>query len=261
MTHAATETLPAARTSYGFAKVYLGGEVCKWLSILKGRLQMEEGPIARLALCTSLGEPFAPDLTLIEQEHGKTFPVAALAGPPQISMMLFAFLRQRMHDDGLDPGNPVELERQFKAHLSRGMLTMGVRVKHLTDVGRILEEAQERFRVKHPAQAGTDLDTPDAASTMGQTHVSSVEDTREGPTATTEPPFPTTRGTPAVQESAPPVEQAITSIAEGEVAHEMSALSLWGALLPAPVAHAGRKGSARKKRGVARRRKKRRFRR
>ncbi len=56
-----------APADLGFHKVYLGGAVCKWLYVMKGRLQMEEGAICRPAICRSSGEPYAPDLALIDK--------------------------------------------------------------------------------------------------------------------------------------------------------------------------------------------------
>jgi DNA sulfur modification protein DndE len=241
--------------NYGFDKVYLGGEVCKWLYVMKGRLQMDEGAISRLAICLSLGEWYAPDLSLIDQEGGKTFSVASLSGPPLISSLLFAFLRQRMFDDGLDPHDQVELERQFQAHLARGMLALGVRVKHLADVGRLVQEAQERFRQSHPGAGEGDLDaTPQGAESAFSTAAS--EEEQASPVV----PMGAPNGGAAQVECA--AETAATSqllqTDDGtQSAQTGDANVLWGALLPPPVNVAGPKRSARLKRGVASSRKKR----
>lgn len=72
-------TPPARLGDFGFDRVYVGREACKWLYVMKGRLQMEEGAICRLAICLSLGARYPPDLSLIDQEGGKTFPVAHLS--------------------------------------------------------------------------------------------------------------------------------------------------------------------------------------
>lgn len=244
-------TQPGASTPdarFGLGKVYVGGEVCKWLYVMKGRLQMEEGAICRLAICLSLGERYAPDPSLIDQDGGKVFSVASLSGPPLISKLLFAFLRQRMFDDGLDPHDEAELERQFRAHFSRGMLALGVRVKHLADVGRLVQEAQERFMQSHP---GIDGDGLDPTPTDEAEHRS--PDTQLGalPSETGQ------AGRAGEAEAVAPLLQLGGAPAQLSGA----AGSLWGALLPTPVKVDGAIRSARKKRGVTSARKKRRRRR
>lgn len=257
-----TEHAPSPADSparFGFDKVYVGGEVCKWLYVMKGRLQMEEGAICRLAICLSLGERYAPDLALIDQAGGKTFPVAHLTGPPLIGQLLFALLRQRMFDDGLDPHDQVELGRQFQAHLARGMLALGVRVKHLADVGRLVQEAQDRFKQSHPGVEEEDFDATPEGVQLAPT--SAAEDGgRESPVA----PIGAVAFPPAPQERATSTAgavQLLQSAYEERPAHPGEVNLLWGALLPPPVKVAGPKRSPRKKRGVASSRKKRRTRR
>lgn len=250
MMHPGATASPAALGSFGFDKVYLGGEVCKWLYVMKGRLQMDDGAICRLAICLSLGERYAPDLSLINQDGGKMVPVASLSGPPLISKLLFAFLRQRMFDDGLDPQDQVELERQFQAHLARGMLALGVRVKHLADVGRLVQEAQERFRQNHPGVDEGDLDATPAD--VENAFSASASDGDE-------------QTLPGAQVGVTDEDAAATQLLQPEDGAQQTltaeANSLWGALLPTPVKVVGPKRSARLKRGVASSRKKRRKRR
>jgi DNA sulfur modification protein DndE len=256
MTQSRAGAPPAGLADFGFDRVYVAGEVCKWLYVMKGRLQMDEGAISRLAICLSLGERYAPDLSLISQEGGKTFLVASLTGPPLIGKLLFAFLRQRMFDDGLDPHDPVELERQFQAHLARGMLALGVRVKQLADVGRLVQEAQERFRQAHPGLDEDDLDgEPEGA---GRVLTPSAPDEHERA-----PVGATPGGTVPLLAADEGGAAARLPHPEDEAQRKLAAEAntLWGALLPLPVKVAGPKRSVRKKRGVASSRKKRRKRR
>lgn len=236
----------APDTRFGFEQVYLGGEALKWLYVMKGRLHIGEGPIVRLAICLSLGESSAPDPSLLDQEGGKLFSVASLAGPPTISQLLFAFLRQRMFDDGLDPLDEAELERQFRAHLARGLLTLGVRVKHLADVGRLVQDAQERFRQSHPELDGDELDAGAEGAVEREPAGAQVGDL-----------LPETGGQVGREPAAPAAEPP----ADGAAPLPTMAGSLWGALLPPPGNVAGASRSARKRRGVPSTPKKRRRRR
>ena len=56
--------------------------------------------------------------------------------------LFFALLRERMAEDGLDPES--ELEAQFRAHLSRGVLSLYQRVKNVADLADLVAEAQRR---------------------------------------------------------------------------------------------------------------------
>ena len=155
-----------------------------------------------------------------------------------------------MFDDGLDPHDQAELERQFQAHLSRGILALGVRVQHLADVARLVQEAQQRFRQSHPGIDEDDLDaTPVGAETARSAPASDEE----------EQPLPGALVGVTGEEAA--VAQLLQPEDGGKPPLPVEANSLWGALLPAPVKVAGPKRSARLKRGVASSRKKRRKRR
>lgn len=243
-----TQTLVPAQPDmrYGLNKVYLGGEVCKWLSVLKGRLQMEEGQICRLALCTSLAEPYLPDLTLIDQDRGKEFLVPALMGPLHVSLITFALLRQRMYKDGLDPDDQAQFEAQFQAHLSRGMLTLGVRVKNLADIGRLVGEAQERFKSKRPIKYGA-LATADLTETepllqdaYAQEGQEAGIDTIEGLATQRREPveIPVKQEAQSLMVSLPQPVPAIE-----QAPQDFGVDSLWGALLPPPVEVKGQKNS------------------
>jgi DNA sulfur modification protein DndE len=251
----APSVVPASREVFGKGKVYLGGEVCKWLSILKGRLQMDEGSISRLALCYSLGERYAPDPSLIDQESGKEFLLQQLTGPSHIGQLSFALLWQRMFDDGLDPHDPLAVEQQFVAHLSRGMLALGVRVKNLADIGRLIEEAQERFRksqaagtdeieVALDAQAGQDI-------IMGPAESTSEKELDAGTTGYVTPTQQPERvdSVPVEGDTGAPVSpERLPRPIDVRTAVTLQASSLWGALLPAPVAAEGQVTRVRRKR-------------
>jgi DNA sulfur modification protein DndE len=246
-----TQTLVPAQPDmrYGLNKVYLGGEVCKWLRVLKGRLQMEEGAICRLALCYSLGESYLPDHTLIDQEGGKEYLVPALMGPPHISFLSFALLKQRMYKDGLDPDNQTELESQFQAHLSRGMLALGVRVKNLADVGRLIGEAQDRFKKEQPVRYGA-LGTLEFTTAEPGLPCSCVEEEQEalfethGPDIRDQEPV----AIPAKKETEPAKVSLPPSFAIEQAPGGFEVASLWGALLPAPVAVEGQESPRKKRR-------------
>jgi len=196
--------VPPPDARFGFAQVYLGGEVCKWLYVMKGRLQMEEGAICRLAIWLSLGEPYAPDLALIDQEGGKMFSVASLSGSPMISTLLFAL---PLASACSTTGSTRSIRRSLSAssrHILRGM-ALGVCIKHLADVGRLVQEAQERFLPRH-----TGVATPPIAAERERRAGAPIGEAL----ARTVQPLQSRGGSAA---GAPPGSE------------------LWGALLPAPV--------------------------
>ncbi len=123
-----------------FNRLYVGQEVDLRLKNLKARTGLTPNLICRLGFCLSLSEPGIPDPRLYADGHVREFNRYTLTG--QWDTFFFALLKERLIEDGLDPN--ADLEPQFKAHLSRGVLLLYKRMKTLADLGNMVAESQQR---------------------------------------------------------------------------------------------------------------------
>src|SRR5262249_1096674 len=99
-------------------RIYLSKEVDQRLRTLKARTGLTPNLICRLGFWLSLAEPGVPDIQLYSDGHGREFNHSTLTG--QWDALFFALLRERLARDGLDL--EADLEPQFKAHISRGVM-------------------------------------------------------------------------------------------------------------------------------------------
>lgn len=125
-------------------RIYVGEEVDLRLRNLKARTGLTPNLLCRLGFCLSLAEPGIPDPQLYAGEPAREFNRYTLTG--QWDQFFFALLRERLVGDGLDP--KADLEVQFKAHLSRGVLMLYQRLKRLEDLASLVAEAQQRASVQ-----------------------------------------------------------------------------------------------------------------
>ena len=125
-------------------RIYVGEEVDLRLRNLKARTGLTPNLICRLGLCLSLEEPGIPDPQLYAYGHVREFNRYTLTG--QWDQFFFALLRERLVRDGLDL--ETDLEVQFKAHLSRGVLLLYQRLKKLEDLAVLVAEAQQRAETR-----------------------------------------------------------------------------------------------------------------
>ncbi|MCZ7570922.1 MAG: DNA sulfur modification protein DndE [Ardenticatenaceae bacterium] len=123
----------------GFNRIYVGGEVDLRLRNLKARTGLTPNLLCRLGFCLSLAEQGIPDPQLYADGQAREFNRYTLTG--QWDLFFFALLRERLVEDGLDP--EVDLEAQFKAHLSRGVLLLYQRLKRLEDLADLIDDAQQ----------------------------------------------------------------------------------------------------------------------
>lgn len=113
-----------------FNRIYVNEDVDQRLRNLKARTGLTPNLLCRLGFCLSLAEPGIPDPKLYTEGQAREFNRYTLTG--QWDLFFFSLLRERMVQDGLDP--EVDLEAQFKAHLSRGVLLLYQRLKNLSDI-------------------------------------------------------------------------------------------------------------------------------
>ena len=123
-----------------FNRLYVGQEVDLRLKNLKARTGLTPNLICRLGFCLSLAEPGIPDPHMYSDGHVREFNRYTLTG--QWDTFFFSLLRERLIQDGLD--SETDLETQFKAHLSRGVLLLYKRMKTLADLRDLVAESQKR---------------------------------------------------------------------------------------------------------------------
>lgn len=138
-----------------FQRIVVSPEIDGRLRYLAGRTGLTANLLCRLGFCLSLGEPGIPDIALYgssEEGIGREFNRYTLLG--EYDLFFMALLRERMLVDGIDPGRELEVERQFKGHVSRGVVFLSQRVKALEDVTDLVAEAHQRMT------AGLSAETP-----------------------------------------------------------------------------------------------------
>jgi DNA sulfur modification protein DndE len=127
-------------------RIYVSKEVEQALRTLKARTGLTPNLLCRLGFCLSLEEPEIPNPDLYADAQGREFNRYTLTG--QWDLLFFSLLKERLLRDGVEP--EAELESQFKAHLSRGVLLLSRRLKSLVDVSRLVDDAQLRASLHAP---------------------------------------------------------------------------------------------------------------
>lgn len=122
------------------SRIYVNKEVDQALRTLKGRTGLTPNLLCRFGFCLSLAEPGIPNPQLYTDSQAREFNRYTLTG--QWDTFFFALLRERIVQDGLDIES--DLESQFKAHLSRGVLLLVRRLKNLADISNLVADAQRR---------------------------------------------------------------------------------------------------------------------
>lgn len=116
-------------------RIRVSEEVDRRLRYLKSKTGLTPNLLCRLGFCLSLREPGVPNLNDYQESSAREFNRFTLTG--QWDVFFIALLKERCHNDGL-PDN--ELENQFRAHINRGVLLLGQRVKTLPDINRLVQE-------------------------------------------------------------------------------------------------------------------------
>src|SRR5438270_4123417 len=122
------------------SRIHVSKEVDQALRTLKARTSLTPNLLCRFGFCLSLAEPGIPDPQLYADGQGREFNRYTLTG--QWDLFFFSLLRERLVQDGLDV--EADLEAQFKAHLSRGVLLLVRRLRNLADISNLVVEAQRR---------------------------------------------------------------------------------------------------------------------
>lgn len=120
------------------SKIHVSEDVDNRLRNLKARTGLTPNLLCRIGFCLSLAEPGIPDLDLYSDGQAREFNRYTLTG--QWDSLFFALLRERLAQDGLD--TEADLEAQFKAHLSRGVLLLYQRLKSMADLAEVVGEVE-----------------------------------------------------------------------------------------------------------------------
>ncbi len=135
-------------------RIYVSEEVDLRLRNLKARTGLTPNLLCRLGFCLSLAEPGIPDSELYSDGQGREFNRYTLTG--QWDLFFFSLLRERLAQDGMDL--EADLEPQFKAHLSRGVLLLYQRLRTLGDLADLVEKSQQKISAgqldREPPDAG-----------------------------------------------------------------------------------------------------------
>lgn len=116
-------------------KIKLSNEASERLKQMKARTGLKPNILSRIGLCVSLSEQGIPDPDSYPEED-REFNRYTLLG--EWDGLYVALLKQRMLSDGLPEE---ELESQFRAHVHRGILSLGRVAKSLPDLIRLSQAA------------------------------------------------------------------------------------------------------------------------
>lgn len=111
-------------------------EVDQRLSQLKARTGLTPNLLCRIGFCVSLNDPIVPDPDAYPPDSKRELNRYTLTG--EWDDYFVALLRERCLHDKLDL--ETDLEGQFRAHVNRGVLTLFLKVKDLSDFNRLMHE-------------------------------------------------------------------------------------------------------------------------
>ena len=116
-------------------KIKLTKDASERLKQLKARTGLTPNILSRIGFCLSLNEPAIPNPDQYPEED-REFNRYTLLG--EWDDLYVALLKQRLAHDGVASNN---LEDQFRAHLNRGVMTLGGLVKNVADIAAVSERA------------------------------------------------------------------------------------------------------------------------
>ena len=114
-------------------KIKISNNATLKLRILKSRTGLTPNILCRIGFCLSLNEPGIPDTSQLE-EDGMEFNRYTLTG--EFDTLFVSLLKERCIQDEIVINK--HINRQFVAHLNRGVLLMYNRIKKLSDLKNII---------------------------------------------------------------------------------------------------------------------------
>ncbi len=119
-------------------KVRVSKEASERLKHLKARTGLAPNILSRFGFCLSLSDPAIPNPEQFQDED-REFNRYTLLG--EWDDLYVALLKQRMAKDQIDDE---QLEKQFVAHLNRGIVTLYGLVKSVSDLANLCERSGAR---------------------------------------------------------------------------------------------------------------------
>jgi DNA sulfur modification protein DndE len=119
-------------------KIRLSKEASERLKHLKARTGLTPNILSRFGLCLSLSDPAIPNPDQF-QEEDREFNRYTLLG--EWDDLYVALLKQRLVMDRLTED---QLEKQFLAHLNRGILSLFGLVKNNSDLANLCERSASK---------------------------------------------------------------------------------------------------------------------
>ena len=105
------------------------------LAQIKSRTGLTPNITGRFAICMSLRDMAVPNPDEFDEKGGEIHPSVLFGEYEEIFM---ALITQRLHRDRLDP--KIYLNRMTRAHFNRGTIALFPRIRHLSDVARVIEQ-------------------------------------------------------------------------------------------------------------------------
>ena len=114
-------------------RIRFSKEADSWLRVMKSRTEITPNLLCRLGFCLSLEEGGIPENEKYDEGSDREINRYTLLG--DLELVLTSLLRQRLQADGIPL---TEMDRQFRAHLHRGVVLLAGRLKALTDLAAVL---------------------------------------------------------------------------------------------------------------------------
>jgi DNA sulfur modification protein DndE len=124
-------------------KILLSRDASERLKHLKARTGLAPNILSRLGFTLSLADPSIPNPAQYFEEE-REFNRYTLLG--EWDDLYVALLKQRLAEDKLPDDT---IEKQFRAHLNRGILSLYGLVKSVADIARLCEKASGAITGNH----------------------------------------------------------------------------------------------------------------
>ena len=120
-------------------KIKLTKEAANRVRYTAGRTGLTPNLLCRIGLCLSLTDPTIPNPELFHEEE-REFNRYTLLG--EYDDLFVALLVERCRRDGV---NQEHLSAYFRAHLNRGVILLGQRVRSVADLVQLIPEDRRKL--------------------------------------------------------------------------------------------------------------------
>jgi len=110
------------------------------LKALKGRTGITPNLLCRMSFCLSVEDVSPLDPDAFPGDSDRIIDRHVLLGG--YDTLFVAMMKERMHQDGLDPHDGELLGKHFRAHVHRGVHLLTKRTRSLADLARVIGKPQ-----------------------------------------------------------------------------------------------------------------------